>query len=92
MKETLFDFYGEVSEQSSAFATQVTQFATLSHVLEGTAEMIFQGIIWIPKKCYSRRKKVKSLLKSLIIHEEKTKKISTVKEVGICESNNHKIL
>ena len=37
LKETLFDFYGEVSEQSSAFATQVTQFATLSHFLEGTA-------------------------------------------------------
>ena len=28
---------------------------------------------------------------SLIIHEEKTKEITTVKEVGICDPNYHKI-
>jgi len=62
LKETLFDFYGEVSEQSSAFATQVTEFATLSHVLEGTAEMIFQGIIKIMAS-KAMLSNVKSLLK-----------------------------
>ena len=32
------------------------------------------------------------LLKSLIIHEEKTKEILAVKDVWICDPNYHKIL
>ena len=35
--------------------------------------------------------KDKSFSNSLVIHEEKTKEITTVKEVWICDPNYHKI-
>ena len=34
---------------------------------------------------------MKHFSKLIIIHEEKTKEITTVKEVGICDPNYHKI-